>query len=189
MQYPSQWGFTIWRQCLTRCLNSDLYVEGGHVSLHVPLGLHLLLQLFLQTVAVVLHLTQLRGELQLLTGLLSQQLLRRAETRSKFSIKRQPMSNKFYIQDIINQHWTTHRAVTVSPFGNISLKIYLQWNVSLHEYAVQNKQDVCVCTCVSWTWALRVETSLLSLMFFPSASFRRLVTLSSSICVEKEMGY
>lgn len=47
----------------------------------------------------------------------------------------------------------------------------------------------CVCTCVSWTWALRVETSLLSLMFFPSASFRRLVTLSSSICVEKEMGY
>lgn len=85
-------------------MNSDLYVEGGNVSLHIPLGLHLLLQLFLQTVAVVLHLTQLRGELQLLTGLLSQQLLRRAETRSKFSIKRQPMSNKFYIQDIINQH-------------------------------------------------------------------------------------
>jgi hypothetical protein len=57
------------------CALSHLDVEGGDVSLHVPLGLHLLVQLVLQAVLVVLRLPQLGGELELLPGLLSQELL------------------------------------------------------------------------------------------------------------------
>lgn len=45
------------------------------MSLHVPLGLRLLLQLLLEAVAVILTLPQLGGELQLLPRLLSKQLL------------------------------------------------------------------------------------------------------------------
>lgn len=55
------------------------------MSLHVPLGLHLLFKLLLQAVVIVLCLSQLRRDLQLLTCLLSQQLLRQ-RSRSVVSV-------------------------------------------------------------------------------------------------------
>ena len=65
------------------CELSHLDVEGGDVPLHVPLGLHLLVQLVLQAVLVVLRLPQLGGELELLSGLLSQELLRNTQRRGQ----------------------------------------------------------------------------------------------------------
>ena len=57
------------------CTSTDLHVEAGHLSLHVPFGLRLLLQLLQQVVPLVLHLAQAPRHTQLLMSLISQQLL------------------------------------------------------------------------------------------------------------------
>lgn len=56
-------------------LAPNLGLEGGHLLLHVPLGLFLLLQLLLQGVLLVFHLLQLGAQAQLLPVLLLQELL------------------------------------------------------------------------------------------------------------------
>lgn len=58
-----------------RALGRHLDVEGRDVALQVLLGLRLLVQLLLQAVPLVLQLTQLGGHVQLLPGLLLEQLL------------------------------------------------------------------------------------------------------------------
>lgn len=54
---------------------ADLHAETGDLPLHSPLGLRLLLQLLHQAVPVLFHLTQATRHVQLLTGLLREQLL------------------------------------------------------------------------------------------------------------------
>lgn len=49
---------------------ADLHVEAGHLPLHGPFDLSLLLQLLHEAVPVVLHLTQTPRQIQLLTRLL-----------------------------------------------------------------------------------------------------------------------
>ena len=54
---------------------TDLGLEGGHLLLHAPLALLLLLQHLPQVVLLILQLAQPRVHRQLLPGLLLKQLL------------------------------------------------------------------------------------------------------------------
>lgn len=62
---------------------TDLHIEAGHLPLHSPLGLRLLLQLLQQAVPLLLKLTQASGQIQLLTRFLRQQLLVESEDRGE----------------------------------------------------------------------------------------------------------